>query len=79
VWRAFLLHDVVPTLALRRARLMNSDVPRWYGRETVALCFGAAIAVAGTVGFWRGCWGVGVVAGIVEGRGVRGGGGSCSA
>jgi hypothetical protein len=68
-----LLLDVVPTLALRRARLMISDVPRWYGRETVALCLGVAMAVAGRVGVWWGGWGVGVVAGVIEGRGVGGG------
>ena len=70
--REFLLLDVVPTSALRRARLTISDVPRWYGREMVALCLGAAMAVAGTVGVWWGGWGVGVVAGVMEGRGVGG-------
>jgi hypothetical protein len=54
VRREFLLLDVVPTSALRRARLTIYDVPRWYGRETVGLCLGAAMAVAGTVGVWWG-------------------------
>jgi hypothetical protein len=50
VRRDLLLHDVMPMSDLWRARLMISYVPQWYGRETVALCLGVAMAVAGTVG-----------------------------
>jgi hypothetical protein len=63
-----LLLEMMPTLALRRARLMISEVPRWYGRETVALCLGWAVAVAGMDGVWCGGWGL-----VVLVRGVGGG------
>jgi hypothetical protein len=68
VQREFLLLEMMPTSALLRARLMISEVPRWYGREMVALCLGGAEVVTGMGGVWCGGWGVVVLA--------RGGGGA---
>ena len=70
--REFLLLEMVPTSALRRAQLMISEVPRWYGRETVALCLGVAVAVVGKDGVWCGGWGAGVVVLTTEGGGAGG-------
>ena len=66
----FLLLVVTPTSALRKALLMISDVPLWYGRETVVLCLVGAVVMVG--GVW--CVGWGLVGGCV---GV--GWGGCSA
>jgi hypothetical protein len=72
VRREFLLLEMVPTSALRRARLMISEVPWWYGRETVALCLGMATVVAGMVEIWCGGWGLAVGALVTEGGGMGG-------
>jgi hypothetical protein len=76
----FLLLVVMPTSALRKALLMISDVPRWYGRETVALCLvGAVVMVGGDLVCGLGGGGIGVWVGGWWGWWVGVGWGDCSA
>jgi hypothetical protein len=46
----FLLFVTMPTSVLQKALLIISEVPRWFSRETVVLCLGGAVGLAGVGG-----------------------------